>query len=163
MPNDDAIGAFWERCRALRPQWSEPDFPMPEAWWFGADPEMADRLGGLVVAGVKTATSSAVCEYEHNGEALPVVGELGIVHDGRGEPLCLIETTQVRVFPFDEVPGDHAYAEAEGDRSLDAWRQAHWDFFSRFLPTLGLEPARDMSIVCEEFRVVARAAEVGPE
>lgn len=157
MPNDAAIIAFWQRCREMRLAWQQPGVPMPEAWGFGADPAMADRLGALVVAGTKTATSSARWEYEHDGSPLPQVGDLGIVIDGRGEPLCLIETTEVRFVSFNDVGADFAYAEGEGDRSLERWREAHWDFFSRFLPRIGREPAEDMPLVCECFRVLAVA------
>jgi uncharacterized protein YhfF len=130
---------------------------MPDAWSFGADPALADRLGTLVVKGTKTATSSALWEYEHDRSPLPRVGDLGIVLDGRGAPLCLIETTDVRVRPFDEVPAEFAHAEGEGDRTLATWREAHWEFFSRFLPRIGLEATRGMPLVCERFRVVCLA------
>ena len=157
MPNDVATREFWERCRELRPAWRDPTFATPEAWGFGDGPDMADRLGALVVSGVKTATCGALWEYEHEKSPLPDMGELGIVLDGKGAPLCLIETTNVTILPFDEVPADFAYAEGEGDRTLANWREAHWDFFSRFLPTIGIEPARDMPLVCERFRVLSIA------
>ncbi len=157
MPNDAAIRAFWERCRAQRPAWQRADFPAPEAWGFGADSAMADRLGALVIEGVKTATSSALWEYEHDGSPLPRAGDLGNVIDGQGEPLCLIETTEVLVLPFDQVPSDFAYEEGEGDRTLATWREAHWDFFAGFLPRIGLKPASDMPVVCERFHVLALA------
>lgn len=113
VPNDAAIRAFWARCCQERLAWREPDFPMPEAWGFGANPVMADRLGALVVEGLKTATSSAVWEYEHDGSPLPRLGDLGTVLDGRGEPLCLIETTEVRLLGCEDVPADFAHAEGE--------------------------------------------------
>lgn len=155
--NEAAIQAFWERCCRDRPAWQVPDFPRPEAWGFGADPAMADRLGTLVVEGVKTATCSALEEYEHDGSPLPRAGDLGIVLDGRGYPLCLIETSAVEIVPFREVTADFAHAEGEGDRTLATWRTAHWDFFAGFLPRIGLEPTRDMPLVCERFRVLAIA------
>ena len=46
-----------------------------------------------------------------------------------------------------------AWEEWKGDRSLDYWRKAHWDFFSRTLPAIGKEPGKDM-LVCERFRVI---------
>jgi uncharacterized protein YhfF len=64
------------------------DFPDRgyEAWSFGDGPEMADRLGGLVLAGRKTATCSALWELEAEGEPAPRPGEMSIVLDGRGAP-----------------------------------------------------------------------------
>lgn len=34
--------------------------------------------------------------------------------------------------------------------------EAYWRFFSRMLPNIGMEPAPDMPLVCERFRVVYR-------
>ena len=115
---------------------------------------MANELGRLVRDGTKTATCGLLWEYEHEGEPLPEVGELGIVLDGDGEPLCLIETTEVHVLPFDQVDAEHAHAEGEGDRTLAYWRDAHWRFFSRLCQKIDRVPSETMPLVCERFRVV---------
>ena len=120
----------------------------------GDSPEMADELGALISAGTKTATCSALWEYEAEGEPLPEVGLKTIVLGGTGDTLCIVETTEVEVRPYDEVDGLLASEEGEGDRSLEYWREAHWRFFSRTLPSIGKEPATDMPLVCERFRVV---------
>jgi uncharacterized protein YhfF len=77
-----------------------------------------------------------------------------VVLDGNGEPLCIIETTEVEVRRYDEVDERFAREEGEGDFSLEYWREAHWRFFSRNLPHIGKEPTPDMPLVCERFRVV---------
>jgi uncharacterized protein YhfF len=59
-----------------------------------------------------------------------------------------------RTSTYDEVDAKFAYEEGEGDRSLEYWRDAHWRFFSRTLPTIGKEPSVDMPLVCERFRVI---------
>lgn len=123
-----------------------------EGW--GDSPEMADELGALIAAGTKTATCSTLWEYEAEGTSVPKVGLKTIVLDGRGEPLCIIETTEVEIRAYDEVDERFAREEGEGDRSLRYWRDAHWRFFSRTLPKIGKEPAPDMPLVCERFRVV---------
>ena len=115
---------------------------------------MADELGALIATGTKTATCSTLWEYEAEGEPLPRVGLKTIVLDGNGDPLCIVETTEVEVQPYNEVDAQFAYEEGEGDRSLEYWRGAHWRFFSRTLPTIGKAPARDMPLVCERFRVI---------
>lgn len=125
-----------------------------EGW--GDSPGMADEVGALISSGTKTATCSALWEYEAEGEPLPEVGLKTVVLDGAGDPLCIVETTEVEVRPFDEVDARFAYEEGEGDRSLEDWREAHWRFFSRTLPNIGKEPALDMPLVCERFRVVYR-------
>lgn len=123
---------------------------------FGDSPELADRLGASVVNGSKTATCSALCEWEAEGEPLPSVGSKRIVLDGGGIPLCVVETTEVTVLPLDEVGAAFAKEEGEGDLSLQYWREAHRRFFSRTLPKIGREASPDMPLVCERFRVVYR-------
>lgn len=127
---------------------------LAEGW--GDSPRMADELGALISSGTKTATCSALWEYEAEGEPLPEVGTKTIVLDGDGDPLCIVETTEVAVRPYDEVDARFAYEEGEGDRSLGYWREAHWRFFSRTLPNIGKEPATDMPLVCERFLVIYR-------
>jgi uncharacterized protein YhfF len=150
----DRIETFWrgylETLAADSPVRDEEY--VAEGW--GDSPGMADELGALISAGTKTATCSALWEYEAEGEALPEAETKTIVLDGNGDPLCIIETTAVEVRPFDEVDERFAYEEGEGDRSLEYWRAAHWRFFSRTLPNIGREPAPDMPLVCERFRVV---------
>ncbi len=126
-----------------------------EACQFGDFPELADELGGLIMAGTKTATCGAVWAYEAEGSPLPAVGLLTVVLAGNNEPLCVIETIEAIVRPFNEVDAQFAFEEGEDERTLEAWRREHWKFFSRVLPRdYGLEPAEDMPLVCERFRVV---------
>ncbi|GAB4110500.1 MAG: ASCH domain-containing protein [Roseiflexaceae bacterium] len=121
-----------------------------EGW--GDSPEMADEPGHLIAIGTKTATCSALWEYQAEGTALPEVGTLTIVLDGQDQPLCIIETTEVSIRAYGEVDADFAAAEGEGDRSLSFWRTAHWHFFSRTLAAIGHEPSEAMPLVCERFR-----------
>src|SRR5215213_7242889 len=99
-------------------------------------------------------------EYIAEGSPLPETALKTIVLDGNGDPLCIVETTEVEVRPYDKVDARFAYEEGEGDRSLEFWRGAHWRFFSRTLPNIGKEPATDMPLVCERFRVVYRETKV---
>ena len=100
---------------------------------FGDSPQMADKLGALVVSGTKTATCSAFWEWEAEGSTLPEIGQKSIVLGGNGDPLCIIETTEVKVRPYNEVDARFACEEGERDRSLEYWREAHRRFFSRTL------------------------------
>ena len=123
-----------------------------EAW--GDSPEMADELGDLIFRGVKTATCSALWEWEAEGKPIPRQGQLTVVLNGEGRPLCIVETTEVTVRQYNEVDDEFAQAEGEGDFSLDYWREAHRNFFSRTLPKIGREFSEDMSLVCERFQVI---------
>jgi hypothetical protein len=45
---------------------------------------------------------------------LPEAGLKTIVLDGSGDPLCIVETTEVEVRPYDEVDARFAYEEGGG-------------------------------------------------
>ena len=147
MTSDDAaLHQFWAEARTAR-----PELPAPEAWAFDATPEHADGLLRLVLDGVKTGTASSLCDYEADGDPLPEVGELSIILDGSGAPRAVLETTEVVTVPFDQVTGEHAHAEGEGDRTLAAWRQIHERFWTEHSHG-GFAP--DMPVVCERFRLI---------
>jgi molybdenum cofactor guanylyltransferase len=119
------------------------------AWGFGSDPEMLTELGLLVRDGPKRATASLKSAYEP-GEPLPVVGELGVILDGAGVPLCVIRVTDVEIRRFGDVDEEFAWTEAEGDRSLAYWRQAHIEFFASH----GADVTDDDEVVLERFELL---------
>jgi uncharacterized protein YhfF len=126
------LGAVPEQYRSLR------------TFAFGDGPELADELLELVMKGIKTATCST--EDEPN-TSMP--GERWIVLDGRGEPACVIETTEVTYRRFGDVDAAFAYEEGEGDRSLAYWRTAHRNYFGR-----QGKFSEDMMLMCERFRLL---------
>jgi uncharacterized protein YhfF len=152
--HQDAIKRFWQGYLATLPETDRMGKKMPDAWAFGLGSEMADDLGALVASGIKQATASLLWEYESEGSKLPEAGDLSIILDGRGHPLCIIQTLKVEIKPFDKVDEKFAYDEGEGDRSLNYWREAHWRFFSRTCEEISHEPAEDMPVVCERFKMV---------
>jgi uncharacterized protein YhfF len=125
----------------------------PQAWSFGDEPELAERLLAAVLAGDKTATSSALWDYDDEGAPLPMVGELSILLDGAGHPRALIRTTSVETTTFDQVDEDFAAAEGEDDRTLESWREGHEAYFRRNLAE-GREFTTDMPVVCERFELL---------
>jgi uncharacterized protein YhfF len=125
-----------------------------DASQFGDRSDLADKLGNLILKGVKTATCSALWEWEAEGSGLPEMGSKTIVLDGNDSPLCVIETIEVVIRAFNEVDDKFAYEEGEDDRSLESWRKEHWNYFSRVLPKIAKKPAPEMLLVCERFRVV---------
>jgi uncharacterized protein YhfF len=116
---------------------------------FGDSPALADELLELVIKGVKTATCST--EDEPNTST---PGERWIVLDGRSEPRCVIETTEVTYRRYGEVDAVFAHDEGEGDRSLAYWRQAHRSYFGR-----QGKFSEGMMLMCERFRLVEIFAE----
>ena len=148
-----SINDYWQKFLSTLPA----DSPylskkyVAEGW--GDSPRMADELGTLIAQGTKTGTCSALWEWEAEGNPIPKVGLVTIVLDGKGEPLCIVETIEVFIRNYNEVDADFARAEGEGDLSLEYWREAHKNFFSRTLPKIGKEFSEEMPLVCERFRV----------
>lgn len=144
----------WPRPVFARAYEAATGAALPDAAFaFGDGPAMADELGALVAAGTKTATSSLAAEYERVDDR-PQVGGRDVVLDGAGDPICVIETTEVTSRRFDEVDAAFAYDEGEDDRSLAAWREAHERFFGRRCELLGLTFDPGLEVVCERFRAV---------
>lgn len=148
------IEKYWQIFLAAQPADSPYHVKPYEAEGFGDTPALADELGALVLSGIKTGTCPAVWEYEAEGQAFPHAGAIWIVLDGKGEPMCITETTEVTFRRYNEVDEEFARSEGEGDLSLNYWRKAHYNFFSRILPKFGKEFSEDMPLVCEKFRVI---------
>ena len=112
---------------------------------------MADKLGRSVLQGIKTATC---CRYL--GENLVEEAGPSIIVDGKGQPLCVVQTTEITVRRYKDVDAQFASDEGEGDRSLNYWRKAHWNFFTREGAREGYEVSENMLLDCERFRVLYR-------
>ena len=126
------------------------------AWGFGSDPEMLTELGLLVRDGPKRATASLKSAYEP-GEQFPAVGDLSVILDGAGAPLCVIRITDVETRRFGDVDEEFAWTEAEGDRSLAHWRRAHIEFFASH----GADVTDDDEVVLERFELLWPAPSTG--
>ena len=124
---------------------------MTETWndlevhMFGDGPELADELLALVLEGRKTATCWSAAE----GLKGAAVGKPWAVKDGAGVIRCVLETTELTQRRFCDMDADFAYAEGEDDRTLESWRRAHQNYFTR---NGGFSP--DMLLNCERFRLV---------
>ncbi|MEM9748130.1 MAG: ASCH domain-containing protein [Actinomycetota bacterium] len=147
------VAAFWSEF--LRATGRPDDTPLLDVFHFDDNERDADLLASLVLAGTKRATASLAFEYEREGTPIPTAGDLSVVTDFAGHPLCVIETTQVDVVAFEDVDDDFAAAEGEGDGSLRHWRQAHEAYFGRVCQNLGIEMSGRMDVVCERFEVVS--------
>ena len=125
-----------------------------EAWSFGGEPGVSDKLAKLVRNNQKTATSSIYKAYEMQNSPLPQVNSLNIILDSYDKAVCLIQITEVYTCPFIEVSKEHAFKEGEGDRSLSYWRKTHENFFSQELKSYEIDFDERILIVCEEFKVI---------
>jgi uncharacterized protein YhfF len=121
---------------------------------FGTSKESARLITPLVLSGVKTATGSLQWLYEAEGRTPPKIGDLSIVKDSHDEPVCIIQDTEVRIIPFDEVDETFAWDGGEEDRTLESWRQIYRDYIGLECARIGRKPTPKTPLVCERFRVV---------
>lgn len=148
----DEIQAYWQKFS----EENNLTIETPNAWMFGEGSEnMGNKLGQLVVDGIKTATCSAHILYEKSlgNEPLPKEGQYDIVLDGQNKPLAIIQNVSVEIKKMNEVTADFTRLEGEGDLSYDYWYKAHRRFFTELLKTFDLEFSDEMLIVCEVFKV----------
>ncbi|CRY53615.1 ASCH domain [Yersinia intermedia] len=117
-----------------------------ERWAFGDTEQVADDVLALVLDGTKTATCASL-----DDEGVPQVGDVFVVVNGRNEPVCAVELTDVELKTFDQVDEAHALAEGEGDRTLTCWRKTQQRFFEEydmFSP--------DMMLICMRFKLLEK-------
>ena len=124
-------------------------FPDSRLTAFGDSAALSERLLGLIRAGVKTATCSALRDY--TDEDPPRAGEVFVVLDHDGAPALVIGIDDVTIQTCDAL--DETFALAEGEGDFADWRAGHIDFFAR---NGGWSP--DMMIVCERFHLIADLA-----
>lgn len=159
LVQDTRIVRFWNLARSragvrlteaiIGADW--PAMIAPPAWAFGADAEQADRLLAQVLAGTKTATTSARSEYD-DGARLPEEGEISILLDGEGAPGALIRVTHVDTVDLGDV--DAEFAHLEGEATLEEWRAAHLGYFSQVTGAPEEQIGPDFPVVLERFEVL---------
>ena len=154
MIDHAGAAALWAAYLATLPEAERAVLGEPEVWAFGDSPELADELVALVLQGIKTATADLVWTVEFEVRQIPKMGDFSVILDGAGDALCIIQTTDVIIRPYEEVPPEFAYDEGEGDRSLAYWRQAHWRYFGRRCTEMGRDPTMTMPVICERFKVI---------
>jgi uncharacterized protein YhfF len=141
---DDRVSRFWAAFVAV----TGTD-GAHTTWAFGNEPGMATELGLLVRDGPKRATASLRSAYQED-EPIPRAGDLSVILDGDGEPLCVIRTIHVEIRRFADVDEEFAWTEGEGDRSLAYWREAHVKFFTAG----GTPPQDDTEVVLDRFELL---------
>lgn len=149
--------AFWAAFTATATG-GDPSARFQEAYHFDDNQPSADELAVLVLQGVKRATAGLAWSFEADGQAIPKVGDLNIVTDWAGEPVCVVETVRVDIVPYGDVSAEFAAVEGEGDGSLAYWQRVHTAYYARECARIGREPSANMPIVCERFQVIYRPA-----
>jgi len=153
MKQHPAREAYWSNYLRSLPE-QDHHKTYYEAFSFGTTPQAADNLLALVLQGTKTATSMSLWELEQQGNTLWNVGDEHIVLDGAGNPRCIIQTTELRIIPFQDVDAQFAYDYGEGDKTLAWWRKEMWNYYVEDSQRLGKQAREDMPLICERFKVV---------
>lgn len=125
-----------------------------QIWYFGNSSEMAPELAELVISGKKTATASLKSVNDIEPESAPVEDGYSVVTDFEGNPMCIIQTTEIRHIPFNKVDAQFAFDEGEGDQSLEFWRHVHWSYFTKEAAEKGVDFDENSIICCECFKLV---------
>lgn len=126
----------------------------PKAIHFCDNEQDANKCAKLVKKGIKKASSDSLLGLQNRKERLPKIGDYTVVTNWEGEAQCIIETIKVRLKPFFSIDEEYARLEGEGDKSLDHWKKAHWDYYTRELAEFERLPRESMIVVCQEFEIV---------
>jgi uncharacterized protein YhfF len=152
MKITEEVRKFWREFCQNNPE-INPDEPF-QVWFFSNSRESARELAELVISGKKKATASLVLINEMKPEIAPVDDGYSVVTDFDGVPLCVIQTTEIRYLPFDEVDAQFAFDEGEGDQTLEDWREGHWKYFTGEAGESGVEFNEKSLICCERFALL---------
>ena len=96
----------------------------------GTPGPMRQRLNALILAREKRATAGLASDNEAEGEPLEHVGERLTLVDDRGVGLATVVVTRIETCRFIDVPWEFASAEAEGDASIEEWREGHLEYWT---------------------------------
>lgn len=147
----DNIKDYWEKFATN----NNLEKDLPDAWMFGDGSRvMGDDLADLVLKGIKTATCSAKRIHEVEEEPYPVVGQYDIVLNGKNEPVCIIQYTEISITPMNQVSEEFAALEGEGDLSYKYWYEEHLKFFKREFTSHSLNFSLDIELICQKFKIV---------
>ena len=125
--------------------------PAPQVVHFCDNEKDANQCAELVCKDIKRATSHSLLGLQLRGESLPKIGDFKIVTNWKGEAKCVIRTTAVKMLPYFTIHAEHARLEGEGDKSLEYWKNVHWDYYTRELAPFGKTPKESMIVVFERF------------
>ena len=112
---------------------------------------MANEGARLILSGVKTATSILLWELQKNDEPLPKVGDLCVVEDGSGNPVCVVETIWVDIIRFGDVDDSFARDYSETDGTLKDWYRVFGEYYSEKCALMNRELTGETPLICERF------------
>lgn len=148
--NEIIIEKFWQDF--LISAKLDPNTNYYDSFYFGFGEKTANNLLQLVLQEKKKATSSSMSAYGIESHQPPKIGDYSIVTDYKGNPHCVIKTTNITILPFNQITDEMARREGEGD--LTAWVDSHKEFFSQDADELGYIFEEDALVLFEDFELV---------
>jgi uncharacterized protein YhfF len=151
VPKDARVTACWaEFCE----RHGVPVTTPYQAWHFADSAELAHELIELVVHADKRATAGLGFMHDKHPELAPVLGGYNVLTEFDGTPRAVTRTTYVARLAFEDVDAQFAWDEGEDERTLESWRQGHWNYFSHECAAMGVEPSQQMPVVLERFELL---------
>lgn len=152
MERNLKISNFWLDFVSRNPIFK--NIHQPKSAYFSDNEEEANNLSKLVIEGIKTATCGSLQSYINSKMEIPNIGDLWIVTDFYGNPICVTKTVNVFKIKYKDVTQKIAKLEGEGNLSLKYWQKTHWAFFEREFKNYNLKPSLEMILVFDEFIVM---------
>ena len=88
---------------------------------------------------------------------MPKAGDYSVILNSFDEAVCVIQTVETEMIPFNEISERHALLEGEGDLSLAWWWKVHTEFFEQEYENCHLKFEADTcTVLFEQFEVVYR-------
>lgn len=150
--NKKSVEILWNDYINENPE--KKNIKTPVSFYFCDNEFDANECADLVVRGTKRATATSLWWYEKNNEPLPRVGDQYIITDWNGNAKAVIEITKIELVPYNKVTSEFAKIEGEGDQSLEYWKKAHKDYYTREMKPFNDQFSEKMIIVCEQFKAV---------
>ena len=151
MENETALApaarAFWETYVDSEIGAGHPAPHLYDTMMIGGDAASADIGAQLILSGRKTTTSALPSDFGGAGQRPPRPGDLSLVLDGRGDPVCIVRTVSVKTQPFRNVDEAFAWDYGEWDGTLATWRDRMLAYYADRL----MEDPLDTPLVCERF------------
>jgi uncharacterized protein YhfF len=116
------------------------------------NPDHSNSQLKQVISGEKRAISHSLLGLQLRKEPLPQLGDFTVLTDWEGKAGCVIRTVAVRLKPFFSIRS--SYCKLDGNLTLDQWKDANWEYFTRELAPFERVPRDSMIVVCEVFEKV---------
>ncbi|WP_412989714.1 ASCH domain-containing protein [Pediococcus siamensis] len=123
--------------------------------WFGdqENPEEIRDLTTKILAKDKISTSRPLAYYASEGEQIPQPGDYYVLLDAEMHPVGIIETVVSELIPFLRVSAEHAYNEAEGERTLADWQARSLTKFTEQMKKFDRNFSTNDPILCEVIKL----------